>query len=273
MFSRDEYSLKPELNCAIEEADARIIPHLKDSVKNGNKEIVVSSTDTDVLVLLIHYFMSLEDHTVKVWNLFGAGDKTRYIPIHSLVQKLGCFKIEVLLTVHTLSGCDVTSKVGTKAAAMKQIDWSPLEFGKTKDANLDILQQAERYLVKLLDSTSKCTTFDELRYHLYINKGKTIAQLPPTSTSLMGHLLRSHYWVYMHRNLYNPPLFENLDPANFGWERENKQLLPGRRYKRIPIEYVAACGCTKRCDGRCKCRRMPADCSEFCSCSNMCTNN
>ena len=69
MFCGDAHSLKPELNSEIKEADARLIPH----ILGGSAKIVVSSTDTDVLVLLVHYFESLSDQAIEVWNLFGAG--------------------------------------------------------------------------------------------------------------------------------------------------------------------------------------------------------
>ena len=41
-----------ELNSEIEEVDARLIPHVKNAVLGESTKIVVSSTDTDILVLL-----------------------------------------------------------------------------------------------------------------------------------------------------------------------------------------------------------------------------
>ena len=67
------------------------------------------------------YFKSALDQAIEVWNLFGAGDKARCISVHSLVQNPGKSRASSLLAVHILSGCDVASKVGTKAAAIKQM--------------------------------------------------------------------------------------------------------------------------------------------------------
>ena len=157
MFCGDAHSIIPELNSEIEEADARLIPHLQNAVLGGSEKIIVSSTDTDVLVLLIHYFESISDQAKEVWNQFGTGDKTRYIPVHSLVQNIGKFRASSLLAAHILSGCDVTSKVGTKAAAIKQIDLTLPLFGQSQTAKVESLQDSERYLVKLLEPSGNAT--------------------------------------------------------------------------------------------------------------------
>ena len=46
-------------------------------------------------MLLVHYFEFLSDQAIEVLNLFGAGDKVRYIPVHSLVTNLGKSKLQV----------------------------------------------------------------------------------------------------------------------------------------------------------------------------------
>ena len=80
-------------------------------------------------MLLVQYFESLSDQAIEVFNLFGAGDKARYIPVHSLVPNLGKSRASSLLAPHILSGCDVASKVGAKAAAIKQIHSTLSLFG------------------------------------------------------------------------------------------------------------------------------------------------
>ena len=47
------------------------------------------------------------------------GISQRFIPIHSLYHKLEKSVINSLLMLHILTGCDLTSKVGTKLAAIK----------------------------------------------------------------------------------------------------------------------------------------------------------
>ena len=47
------------------------------------------------------------------------GISPRFIPIRSLSHKLEKSVINSLLKLHILTGCDVTSKSGTKSAAIK----------------------------------------------------------------------------------------------------------------------------------------------------------
>ena len=50
----------------------------------------------------------------EVWVRFGTGEKTRDIPIHVLANKLGNhLSSSIILKTHVLTGCDVTSKIGT----------------------------------------------------------------------------------------------------------------------------------------------------------------
>ena len=103
MLCGDAHSLKPELNSEIEKADPRLIPHIQNAVLDGSAKIIVSSTDTDVLVLLVHYLESLSDQVIEVWNLFRAGDHARYIPVHMLVQNLGKYRASSLLAASITS--------------------------------------------------------------------------------------------------------------------------------------------------------------------------
>ena len=90
------------------------------AVKAGSQRIIVLSSDTDVLVLLLYYCDELQSCGLcELWVKSGVGDSTRYIPIHTLFTSVGKDLCKVMPAVHTLTGCDYTSKVGTKNAAFK----------------------------------------------------------------------------------------------------------------------------------------------------------
>ena len=60
-FPADKYikgsnNILTELELPIEEADLRIIPHVQHAIKQGNLRVIVTSNDTDVVVLLIYYY-------------------------------------------------------------------------------------------------------------------------------------------------------------------------------------------------------------------------
>lgn len=51
----------------IEEADLKIILHIKHSVMQGFKNVYVLSCDTDVIVLVLYFWTTLHEHGLQVW--------------------------------------------------------------------------------------------------------------------------------------------------------------------------------------------------------------
>ena len=87
---------------------------------------------------------------------------------------------KVILPLHHLTGCDSSSKVGTKAAGLKANPTQHLQkFGKDP-ANIDFAG-VKQYLVNVFKSGTHCESMDQLRHYLYHHSKKTIVDLPPTS--------------------------------------------------------------------------------------------
>ena len=83
------------------------------------------------------------------------------------------------MKIHIISGCDTTSKIGTKAAALKKKPEKHLQlFEEGVDDDL-VFRDAEKYLLELLSTTSSSGSFDELRCYMYTNKRKHLHELPP----------------------------------------------------------------------------------------------
>ena len=87
-FPADKYiegsnNILTELELPIEEADLRIIPHVQHVIKQGNLRVIVTSNDTDVVVLLIHYYKVFKSIN-ELWIYYGTGKKARHIPVHRL---------------------------------------------------------------------------------------------------------------------------------------------------------------------------------------------
>jgi hypothetical protein len=72
----------------------------------------VKSPDTDILVLLVHYFPKIKN-TSELWFQTGlitsTKDYRRYIPIHELCKSLSSVVCEILPAGYALTGCDTTS--------------------------------------------------------------------------------------------------------------------------------------------------------------------
>ena len=217
---------RPDLNNYIEEADGRIIPHIAKAIIAGNKRIVVFSNDTDVVVFILYYIHEFIRLGAKeIWIRYGTGASTRYIPLHVLAVKLGEVKAKLVLKLHILSGCDVTSKVGTKLAVMRRDGKAELQsFGENNEKDEDF-DNAERFLVKLIEAGSNCTTFNELRSTMYIKKNKSIIELPPTSNTIAFHLRRCYYFIRMCSSFLDDIEF-NLSPLDYGWKRVDSVLYP-----------------------------------------------
>ena len=98
----------------------------------------------------------------ELWMYAGVGDSTKYIPLHLIFERkpeLCC----VLPAIHILTGCDTTSKVGTKLSALNLENHC---LAQIKIMYI-IIQKAEQYLVQVLKPNSTCTTMDDLRYEMY----------------------------------------------------------------------------------------------------------
>ena len=55
----------------------------------------------------------------KILILYGTGNTRWFIPLHKSYEKLGKSVSLVILKAHILTGCDLTSKIGTKERALK----------------------------------------------------------------------------------------------------------------------------------------------------------
>ena len=253
----------PELDLNIEEADVRIIPHALHAVCNGAKRVVLLSNDTDVVVLGLNYWDLLKSHGLReIWIRAGVGNTTRYIPLHVLAERLGRETCKVLVAMHHLTGCDSTSKFGTKASGLKANPHHYLKkFGK--DPNEIEFALTEEYLVHVYKSGTSCKTLDELRYYLYHHSKKTILDLPPSSHAIKGHILRAFYGTYMELHCLEKVY---LDPRNFGYNTADGILEPERHQILIPDDFPLPCKCISCATNRCICRQNEALCCQYCRC-------
>ena len=125
---------------------------------------------------------------------------------------------------YILTGCDVTSKVGTKVSAVASKPENYLE-----DFGIEPLQE------------------------------KALNELPPTSSTIRGHLLRSHYFVHLCSNLLYS-YSKILEPANYGWIIENGLLVPTISFATVPSYLTTKCRCKKGCTKNFGCKRTFEKC-------------
>ena len=139
-----------DLALNLEEADQRIILSLYKTVTEGCKKAIVLCNDADVLALLLYYIHEFMSNGLsELWMKSGIGDSSRLIPLHFLASQLGPRVCFLIIKAHVLTGCDITSMIGTKVAALKyKPDKYVMTFGDIDD-NLSY-RNAEQYLVKVM---------------------------------------------------------------------------------------------------------------------------
>ena len=73
--------------CNHEEADTRILLHVKDAAATGHRNVAIRTVDTDVLILAVSYFHELNIN--ELWVEFGVGRNRRWLPVHEYAASLG----------------------------------------------------------------------------------------------------------------------------------------------------------------------------------------
>ncbi|CAH0397872.1 unnamed protein product [Chilo suppressalis] len=123
----------PDLNSNHLEADLRMFCHIFHAVKIQSAHVIILSTDTDVFILGIYFWNKLAClDCLGIW--FDGSYKKKYIlGCHLAAQSLGENICRILPALHSLSGCDSTSRLGSKKKALKA-------------ATLDFVQKALRHL-------------------------------------------------------------------------------------------------------------------------------
>ena len=103
---------------------------------------------------------------------------------------------------------------------------------------------------------------NELRIESYLDKSLSLIELLSISSSLIGHILRSHFIIH-YLNLLNAT--EKSNVQEFGWsEAEDGCFMPDICLSPIPRYSAAKCGCKKGCSQRCQCSFADIKCNEFC---------
>ena len=128
----------------------------------------MAATDTDIFIsLLYHYQQWVHEDLQEIWMLYGQGVSSRALSIPKIAETLESDVISVLPAVHALSGCDSTSKFGSKKTALKVVEGglaeSLLEFGRQLLSENQV-SNAENFLVKCYNQKANAKTFDDLRY-------------------------------------------------------------------------------------------------------------
>ena len=188
-----------QLKATHEEADTRLVLH---AVHSQFNTVVVSSRDTDVLVLLVSHFPRVQcEH---LWMLSGTSKKWQYIPIDAVFNDLPTDSAPHLLPFHALTGCDSTSYFAnhTKRSSWKVFieHHQLLNNLGIGDLTEETIRSSETLVCRIYD-VHETDSVDAARHVLFSKTGKPEA-LSPTSDALRFHLMRVHYQTMVWRNAH-----------------------------------------------------------------------
>ena len=140
--------LRNDMKTNFDEADYIIPQQVDTAISEGCKSITVLSADTDVFVLLCHFYY--EKNWISKVYMSDFTDETTTICIQSSVKKHKAI-IPSLLAAHALSGCDtVPSLFGIgKAKVIATVKTNPLiHIGKMQSSEEMYMPEGETFIAK-----------------------------------------------------------------------------------------------------------------------------
>ena len=195
-------SLRNDLKTAQEEADVIMVQQMLVLAFAGASRIRVVSDDTDVFILLLHFYhayqlscnLSMESTTIGSRTVIDIGSTVNQ---HQDIMK-------GLLACHALSGCDTVAKftgIG-KATALKVLkshNFPLLTIGNPDAAFGEVVEEATAFVAACYGIKDICFgSMSDVRYHVWSVKvgKKTTASpklqvLPPTTESFMENVKRA----------------------------------------------------------------------------------
>ena len=127
---------------------------------NGIRKVLVLSSDTDVLVSFIYHLKSSWNQLESLYMRLGMGKTGKTFPLHVLIRELDTNLIKMLPALHSLSGCDTTSKVGSKLACFKMsLNLELLEGFGIQPLTPNMSSKAEKFLLSCFPKSRDLSTF------------------------------------------------------------------------------------------------------------------
>ena len=130
-----------------EEADTRLVLH---AVHSQFKTVVISSRDTDVLLLLVTNFPLTQCDHLRM--ISGTSKKRRYIPIDAVFNNLPRNSYTALIPFHALAGYDTTCLTNHT----KQSSWKVFKEHHNLLKNLGIGEHTQETISWQRHSSAEC---------------------------------------------------------------------------------------------------------------------
>ena len=262
-----------------EEADIGTVLHALDvTQRNSFSELVDSCFDTDVLLILLHYFEDICSSTT-----FKTRNKEIYL--RTVYKTLGKEICKLLLGFHSFTGYNQTERFYgySKLTCWKVFMSSNISVRNAFQCRggslaVDVYNEMEQYVLQLYDSErpSAISNLQELRRYMFSKHQYKSDKLSPTKMALGQKVLRAHYTALTWKSAHmSSPILPGLQ--EYGWTLNKiTNLYHPIMTKSSPVPdtvvelSLSRCktGCTQR---RYICKKNDLLCTEMCLCVN-CSN-
>ena len=224
--SSKEYVFTEELiaYCNVEEADARLIRYGINLSKQGYKNILIHTVDSDVLLLSIAYANKMMENGTEFINVnLGTGLDAKTYDFIQLRDRIGL----ALPFFHAFTGCDTTSSVYRYGRCKFSDTWMREDpevtntFIELSNAltviREDQISKIETFLVSIYYPGQKHLSIDDARLKSFLRSpAPDLCSITISRSGLIQHIKRSALqagWVWKDcESSINIP-----DPTTWGW--------------------------------------------------------
>ena len=277
---------RDDLRTTQEEADVIMVQQMLLLAFAGAPRIRIVSDDTDVFILLLHFYytynlsctLTMESTTNSKRTVVDIGESVKE---HQEVM-------HSILACHALSGCDTVAKLSgigkvTALNTLKKTNSRLFNIGDTAADFKDISEEATTFVSTFYGVKNKeFNNMSDVRFHVWsvkVGRNTTVSPklqaLPPTTEAFLENVKRAHLQlaIWLSADTSDPP---NLNPEEYGWIRDgpSKCLLPvllppGTAAAPNEVLKMIRCGCESEqpCSTlRCRCASAHLPCTIFCAC-------
>ena len=193
------------LQCQHEEGDT-LLAFRANNISNRN--ILVSSSDTDVLIILLGLSGRSEGMTTIL--AYGSGNHRRYIAVAAILEKKKPGITGALTGFHALTGCDFPSCFFRKGK-VRSFQWLEEEL------KLKSLTSQKVDIPGVTSFFCQLYGFRMVRLLARIKKINS-SSLPPCTKTLSNHIKRAHYVARMWRRVVHINPTAEASPTDCGWK-------------------------------------------------------
>ena len=190
----------PMSDCSHEEADTRMLVHLRAALENGLTSFLVRTVDTDVIIILLGKYHGIRQvcSRLNLWVHFGVGKAVKNIHINATFEHLGAKVSRALPFFHAFTGSDTTSAFKFKAKksawqawktyrsitdVFEEMSQKPFSLIEKDSTNF---QKIQKFVIQMYSSNLETASVDEARMLLFA-QNQNMERIPPTCDALLHH--------------------------------------------------------------------------------------